>query len=360
MAVYEWVQTSTLPAGADNYDFSGTYKSAPWKYVQAINHIILVDINGNNKVLHSDDDGDTWSIDDQPYHATDRPWSFTGWNDLNYYYDGFDHWFMLSDWNDRRVAYSYFGDPLLYVEPNASRSTSDTVRSCLTMYSASSKWGGEYTHFIAGYDNTPSAAWVVWRKYDATDAVVLNLGSTVPLALKGTDAVVAVFTNTNAYRTTTNGSSWTSRTLPVALDNTRPFVEVVDGDKFVVLREGDTTLYVSTDAVTWSTKTLPIAAGSWPLVAHDGSMKWLITFKNWSPFTSPTPYLYSEDDGATWEQVTPPSTLGSNGQAFPFYTGSAFKIVSGAAASPKYRVFQLANATPPETVWSNVIGCNVL
>jgi trimeric autotransporter adhesin len=91
-----------------------------------------------------------------------------------------------------------------------------------------------------------------WTEYSTGAAGFAVQDSCVYFAPAG--LFVFVGNNSSTYRTSPDGQTWTSRTLP---SSSNGFFPVADGTRLTIVNLDDTQAYVSTDAINWTSVTLP-------------------------------------------------------------------------------------------------------
>lgn len=111
----------------------------------------------------------------------------------------------------------------------------------------------------------------------------------------GSTFVLVLSNSSTTYYTSTDGLTWTSRTLPA---NCARFVSA-NGVLVAMATASSASCYTSTDAISWSTRTLP-SSHTWLAPAYNGaSGVWLVNSS-----TNGGPYARSTDNCATWATVT--------------------------------------------------------
>lgn len=124
--------------------------------------------------------------------------------------------------------------------------------------------------------------------------------------------------NTNARKSTDNGATWTSCTIPA--NGLSWHVQYVNGLYFCTYYASGTTAtyYTSTDGITWTTLTWPRSDHCFAGIGYiDGRYVAVATYSSGAPTRS----LWSTD-AINWTQVTAFST-GANGQTY--FGGKLFK-----------------------------------
>jgi hypothetical protein len=328
MPILEWVHISTMP------ESFLAFSTDPFIREPVTGEFVVTPNNGDGGTFRSSDGLVTW-------RTGTRPGSNTDGYDLNAYHDGSNGHFVTSDYSDNKVYTS------LHSANNFSLAFTGTTGD--DYYTTANTSIGNY---VAGRLATP-AAYGVKNRASGGGTVVLNTGSVLPLRLRFNGTTLALFCrNTSTYYTTTDGTAWTTRTFPATVPNEIALNHfIIAGTKFVAVLRDSTSLFISSDGVSWTTKTLP-ASDYQPRVASDGANKYLVC-------RTGTTWYYSEDGGDTWTTLTAPAGANAFTTHMPVWDGTAFKVVTFMDASAD-RVYQLVDATPPETVWSNVAGCNVL
>ena len=182
--------------------------------------------------------------------------------------------------------------------------------------------------------------------------------------------------NHSRYATSTDGINWTSRAIPGATGGLRPMsvasngtvhVMVVLGADFLLggLATVVNTAYTSTDGVTWTARTLPSSA-RWCRVAY-GAGRFVLT----SPLGS-TDVLTSKD-GVTWTlgdlgvqasyvvsagnattMYAPPQYTFGYGRSASATTASASLTVSASVSGGAAVSYQWQSSTDAGTTWANV------
>jgi hypothetical protein len=189
---------------------------------------------------------------------------------------------------------------------------------------------------------------------------VWSSGVLQPERLKYNGHTLAAFCwGSTTYLTTTDGVSWTSRTLPISPGSSSPRIWVI-GSAFIYQRHATSaSIYVSLDnGVSWLTRTLPSSLSNGTQlsgVAGDGTGKLLVVGAS-SP-EGLEQYFYSEDWGATWSALDDPYPGVTADRVFPIWYAGSFRVMV-TRTTGNTRVFNLTEPQP-ETVWSNVVGCNV-
>ena len=110
---------------------------------------------------------------------------------------------------------------------------------------------------------------------------------------------------TTTYYTSTNGSSWTTRTAPSG----PYYVTYSNGTWFMMVASG-TTYYTSSDAVTWTSRSTLPASRTWTgVIYHNGLYVVVATEGNLSAYST---------DGLTWtsKAMTTSGVFGSSANAY--------------------------------------------
>jgi hypothetical protein len=108
------------------------------------------------------------------------------------------------------------------------------------------------------------------------------------IAAYGNGIYVAVVPNSSTFVTSTDGVTWTQRTLPVS----RNWTDMIyGGNQFILVATTTTTTLYSSDGINWNTATLPTSKG-WKSVAY-GNGIYVILANN----SSTTVY---SNDGINW------------------------------------------------------------
>jgi hypothetical protein len=123
--------------------------------------------------------------------------------------------------------------------------------------------------------------------------------------------------NSTSGATSTNGSSWTARTLPGIYD----WQGICwDGTYFILAADDTTTCYRSTDGITWSTAGTYAQAPE--AIASNGSGLTVAMSNNY--------HMVSEDGGTTWKRLDLPYlVLGLNSMQKISYANGYFMQSSG-------------------------------
>ena len=112
----------------------------------------------------------------------------------------------------------------------------------------------------------------------STDGVTWNAGGNLPKPRSdtwyawqsiayGNGTFVAICFGSEVYATSTNGTSWTSRTFSSAQYYNRI---LYDGGRFVICAQNSDQILYGTNGTSWSTSTLP-ASSTWSDIIYDGS-----------------------------------------------------------------------------------------
>ena len=182
--------------------------------------------------------------------------------------------------------------------------------------------------------------------------------------------------NHSRYVTSTDGISWTSRTIPGAAGGYRPMSVASNGTVHVMVVLGSdpvsgglgtavNTAYTSTDGVTWTARTLPSSA-RWSRVAY-GAGRFVLTNALGS-----TDVLTSRD-GVTWTLgdlgvqasgvvstgnattlYAPPTYASGYGRSASATTASASLTVSASVSGGAAVAYQWQSSTDAGSTWSNV------
>ncbi len=140
---------------------------------------------------------------------------------------------------------------------------------------------------------------------------------------------------TNLSATSSDGITWTSRTMPSTRDWYALFYA---NGKFVIAGNSSTTGAYSTDGISWTTTTLPNSS-SWVQTAY-GNSTWVINGQN-----QPSAYAVSTNDAVTW----------SSGSGGAGYAGSSSVFGNGYFVSAETQANLGTNAwySTNGTSWSN-------
>jgi hypothetical protein len=142
----------------------------------------------------------------------------------------------------------------------------------------------------------PSSIWVMAfaatnSSYSLNDGVSwtsFNAGAVLTAIQYGGDKFLATSNSGNTYYTSTNGTTWTSRTFPIT-PQTRTGIRYVAGQWFLGGLSG--ALYTSPDGITWTLRTS--GAGSQRVNGFGYANNLYIAVGN-------AGYIGTSPDGATW------------------------------------------------------------
>jgi hypothetical protein len=301
--------------------------------------------DGNVTVLMSDDNLETLT------YFTTAPADGTAYYDASAFYDGFDSWFYTVR-RDQYLKYNYLGDNALYTDYTGP--AADDYEGMFGGYDGTiTRWGVEYLRLISGWTSSGSVAGIT-RVVADTPTLVKDTGGSVVRRIRDNGSILVALKDGTTYYTSTNSTTWTDRTLPASVDASGDFFDVLEGGMFCWHRYGTVNFYTSTDGINWTARTLPLALNR-ATFAHDGAGGLVAMGLSSGPTTQRT--YRSSDTGGSWTEVTSPA-LGYS-SVFPvFFDGADFKCLHG-STSTNVQIYKLIDATPPETVWSNVIGCQI-
>lgn len=192
------------------------------------------------------------------------------------------------------------------VNPNIAYSSSDgitwTQRTLATStVSRSSAYGLGY-FIIPGFYNNINTGSAATSIHYSTDGV--NWSSSA-VTLKGWDIAFGnsrfVVSNQNSATSfySTNGTSWTSATMP----STSFWQSVSFGNGLFIMGTSGTGYATSTDGITWTARTFPATPSQSQNGIAWGDTQWVMF-----PNTASTTY-YTSPDGITWTA----KTIGTNG-----------------------------------------------
>lgn len=180
----------------------------------------------------------------------------------------------------------------------------------------------------------------------------LGAGGSYTLLKHGSLFVLVISNSSTSYYTSTDGSTWTSRTLPA---NCAGFVSA-NGVLIATATAASTSCYTSTDGISWSTRTLP-ASHTWIAPVYNSvSNVWLIRSS-----TVGGSYARSTDNGATWATITSsvphynPLQSALGGDAVVVFNGR-FVVAKGSGAGTYALMIQSADGLS----WSQVTGLPAL
>ena len=181
--------------------------------------------------------------------------------------------------------------------------------------------------------------------------------------------------NHNRYATSTDGINWTSRTIPGATGGYRPMSVASNGTVHVMVVLGSdavsggfgtavNTAYTSTDGVTWTSRTLPSSA-RWSRVVYAAG-RFVLT----SPLGSAD--VLTSTDGATWALgdlgvaasgvatgntttiYAPPVYASGYGRSASLTTASASLTVSASVSGGAAVSYQWQSSVDAGSTWANV------
>lgn len=176
-----------------------------------------------------------------------------------------------------------------------------------------------------------------WSTVSVTSPSIIGAGRT---------GFIAAQTGTSlAYRTTNNGSSWSSLTLPTS----GAWTGIAFGGSTWVIISELTFLYSTDNGDTWSSATIPSAA-EWTSVAYGNGRFVAIS-------TADTAAAYSLD-GITWITATLPSVR--NWTTVSYGQGSFFTVATGGnnGASSADGITWTPRSLSASSTWSKVIHGN--
>jgi hypothetical protein len=140
---------------------------------------------------------------------------------------------------------------------------------------------------------------------------------------------------TNLSATSSDGVTWTSRTMPSTRDWYALFYA---NGRFVIAGNSSTTGAYSTDGISWTTTTLPNSS-SWVQTGF-GNSRWVIQGQN-----QPSSFAVSTDNGATWSAATAGSGIATSSSVF----GNGVFVSAETQANAGTNAWYSSNGTS----WSN-------
>lgn len=153
--------------------------------------------------------------------------------------------------------------------------------------------------------------------------------------------------STQCYRSTDNGATWTSGTLPVAPASLYWTISYANGLFFLTKTDATptSTYYTSTDGLSWTTRTLPVTAGGH--VQNYGGVAYIagrfVLLPAWSNVSLNAAISFYSTDGITgWTQSTIASN--SSGGASAATTGLLYNVQFGKADVSRRLGLQLSTS----------------
>jgi hypothetical protein len=151
---------------------------------------------------------------------------------------------------------------------------------------AASKWVGVKNNTAVAATSTDGATW--------TTRTLPTTSFWSGIAHNGT--IFAALSTDGKAATSTDGATWTTRTLP----NTNAYHAIVaGGSTFVGIASNSNKCITSTDGITWTERSMPTAAG-WNAISRNGSVFCAITNSN---------VCATSSDGITWTQHYMPDNI---------------------------------------------------
>lgn len=169
---------------------------------------------------------------------------------------------------------------------------------------AAAKWVGVKLNSASASTSTDGATWTARtlpssQKWDA-------------IAHNGT-VFAAIASNSNVAASSDDGVTWTARSLPTS----RLWTDMVaGGGKFVAVAAGSDRCAVSADGITWTEYTMPFQ--NWTAIAHNGTVFCAV---------SGTDRCAVSADGITWSEYVMPYAL--NYTAISWALGQFTAVASG-------------------------------
>jgi len=156
-------------------------------------------------------------------------------------------------------------------------------------------------NMIAISDVTGTSAWYAATATTAATAATMPASAAWRGATwNATNALfIAVASGGTQAASSTDGVTWTSRTLPASASWSA--VAASNGARSVAVASGGTAAAYSDNGTTWTSATLP-ASANWSAVAHNGSL--------WCAVARDSTIAATSADGITWTQRTLPASAG--------------------------------------------------
>jgi hypothetical protein len=345
MAVYEWELVGAAPTdGSDQFTGGGGWY-CPFAYNPTTKAFRAM-LDGNTEVYVSDD-----GLDSSTVFATAGAMGKV-YRDMSTTYDGTDTWFFAVA-SDQYIYYMKEGTNSLILDYTGA--ASDDFYGALLAYDASTtRWGASHLRLAAGWISG-SATFGIIKIIAGVQTLVRNTGAIRIGRIRDNGSIFVAMpsgTETATYYTSVDGTTWTERTLPATARDNRNFFDVFNGVFYYISgRTGSSmNFHTSSDGINWVTKALPVS-GYAMQIAVDGAGKIVLT-------TYQNLFYISEDSGTSWTQVLRGATV--NADVVPIlWDGAYFKIIAQEGGTATRNVYRLVDATPPETIWANVVGCQI-
>ena len=145
---------------------------------------------------------------------------------------------------------------------------------------------------------------------------------------------------------TSNGSSWTARTLP----SSSGWTSVTYGNGIFVTVSTSTAAASSTDGITWTARTLP-SSSNWSSVTYGNGV--FVTLAN-----SSSTAAASSTDGITWTARTLPSSQPWTSVTYGNGVFAAVSASGSTAASSADGINWTARTMPSSSLWNSVMYGN--
>ena len=178
-----------------------------------------------------------------------------------------------------------------------ARPLSESIKTNITII--------QFSKFIQG---APSILRKIWKYYDcvptAVDTRTLTYAGAWRSAMYAANMLMLMPNGSSVYNTSTNGVSWTARSLP---SSGGFYVHGWNGTVALAVSAGTTLAYTSTDGINWTTRTLPASTGTQQMVYSPSKGQFLYTING-------VVTAYTSPDGVTWTQRNMPT--GAQGGGF--------------------------------------------